>query len=36
VRSVINHANAFTLNDEEEFEEYEEVESIMESSPEEE
>jgi len=24
VRSVINHANAFTLNDEEEFEEYEE------------
>jgi hypothetical protein len=34
--SIINHANVFASNDDDEFEEYEDVESIMESLPEEE
>lgn len=34
--SVINHANAFSSNADDDFEEYEEVESIMESLHEEE
>jgi hypothetical protein len=34
--AIINHANVFTSNDDDDFEEYEDVESIMESLPEEE
>jgi hypothetical protein len=34
--SIINHANVFSTEDDDDFEEYEEVESVMDALPEEE